>query len=188
MQKNYNDNPVIKVLRYLFPVTIAFILFIFIMNKTSPSNPKKEDLTLNDQALLEENNTTDESVSENDITNEFSDTTQPSVDDYEELSWEIIKEGTGSEVKAGDNLKVHYKGTLIDGTKFDSSYDRNTPFDVVIGEGNVIPGWDQGVIGMKVGEIRKLQIPSSLGYGTTGSGTIPPNAGLIFEIELLEIL
>jgi FKBP-type peptidyl-prolyl cis-trans isomerase len=108
-------------------------------------------------------------------------------EDFKELSVEILEEGSGKEAKAGDRLSVHYTGTLRDGTQFDSSYDRGEPYTFVLGIGEVINGWDQGVIGMKIGEKRKLEIPSSLGYGSNGSGIIPPNAGLIFEIELLTI-
>jgi len=108
-------------------------------------------------------------------------------EDFKELSIEILEEGSGKEAEAGDRLSVHYTGTLKDGTQFDSSYDRGEPFLFVLGIGEVIDGWDQGLIGMKVGEKRRLEIPSSLGYGSNGSGIIPPNAGLIFEIELLSI-
>jgi FKBP-type peptidyl-prolyl cis-trans isomerase len=108
-------------------------------------------------------------------------------EDFKELSIEILEEGSGKEAEAGDRLSVHYTGTLKDGTRFDSSYDRGEPFLFVLGIGEVIDGWDQGLIGMKVGEKRRLEIPSSLGYGSNGSGIIPPNAGLIFEIELLSI-
>jgi FKBP-type peptidyl-prolyl cis-trans isomerase len=108
-------------------------------------------------------------------------------EDFKELSIEILEEGSGKEAKAGDRLSVHYTGTLKDGTQFDSSYDRGEPYTFVLGIGEVIDGWDQGLVGMKIGEKRKLEIPSSLGYGSNGSGIIPPNAGLIFEIELLTI-
>lgn len=108
--------------------------------------------------------------------------------DVDELNIEEIKVGTGSAVKSGDTVTVHYLGTLLDGTKFDSSYDRGEPFVTPIGSGAVIKGWDEGMIGMKIGGKRKLTIPSYLGYGETGAGRIiPPGAGLIFEIELLDI-
>lgn len=102
---------------------------------------------------------------------------------------EILKEGTEVEAKKGDTVSVHYTGTLENGTKFDSSLDRGTPFSFTLGAGQVIRGWDLGVLGMKVGEKRKLTIPSGLAYGETGTpgGPIPPNATLIFEVELLGI-
>ena len=104
------------------------------------------------------------------------------------LKIEILKEGTGVVAKSGDVVSVHYTGTLIDGKKFDSSLDRGQPFSFTLGVGQVIQGWDQGVLGMKVGEKRKLFIPSDLAYGSSGAGgIIPPNAPLIFEVELLEI-
>ncbi len=108
--------------------------------------------------------------------------------DTSELKKEDIKVGTGEEAVAGKLVTVHYSGTLTDGTKFDSSYDRGTPFDFTLGAGEVIQGWDLGVAGMKVGGIRKLTIPPSLGYGEAGAGdVIPPNATLIFEVELLKV-
>lgn len=99
-----------------------------------------------------------------------------------------IKVGEGAAAKAGDTVSVNYKGTLTDGTQFDSSYDRGEPFEFTLGQGNVIPGWDQGVVGMQIGGVRQLTIPPELGYGTQGAGdAIPPNATLVFEIELLAI-
>jgi len=105
-----------------------------------------------------------------------------------DLSIEILKEGTGTAAKNGDTVAVHYTGTFQDGTKFDSSLDRGTPFSFTLGAGQVIQGWDLGVLGMKIGEKRKLTIPPDLAYGSAGvSGAIPPNAILTFEVELLSI-
>ena len=101
---------------------------------------------------------------------------------------EILKDGTGAIAKKGDTVSVHYVGVLENGTKFDSSVDRGTPFEFSLGAGRVIPGWDIGVEGMKVGEVRKLTVPSELAYGAGGAGNaIPPNATLIFEVQLLGI-
>ena len=105
-----------------------------------------------------------------------------------ELKIEILQEGTGEEAKNGDSVSVHYTGRFEDGTKFDSSLDRGVPFSFKLGAGEVIKGWDIGVLGMKVGEKRKLTIPSDLAYGENGMpGAIPPKATLIFEVELLGI-
>jgi FKBP-type peptidyl-prolyl cis-trans isomerase len=96
--------------------------------------------------------------------------------------------GTGHEVKSGDIVSIHYVGTLENGAKFDSSRDRGEPFETAIGEGFVIKGWDEGVIGMKVGGKRKLTIPYDMAYGENGiPGVIPPKSTLIFDVELLDI-
>lgn len=106
-----------------------------------------------------------------------------------ELIIEDIEEGSGDAVvEAGDEIVIHYHGTLTDGTVFDSSVDRGEPFQTQIGVGQVIQGWDEGVIGMKTGGKRKLTIPPNMAYGEQGVGSIPPNSTLIFEVELVEIL
>lgn len=103
------------------------------------------------------------------------------------LKIEDTKAGTGKVVKSGDTVTIHYSGTLANGTKFDSSYDRGQPFTTKIGVGDVIKGWDEGVVGMKVGGKRKLTIPPELGYGSNDLGVIPPNSTLIFELELVDV-
>lgn len=130
---------------------------------------------------------TDENETNTDLNLEESNTNMSNVEDFEELTITTLQEGSGEEAIIGNTVSVHYAGTLSDGTEFDSSYNRGTPFEFTLGDGMVIAGWEEGVKGMKVGEIRELKIPSSMGYGDTGSGPIPGKAGLIFKVELLEI-
>lgn len=104
-----------------------------------------------------------------------------------DLKIEDLKVGDGTEAKIGSTISVNYLGTLTDGTKFDSSYDRSQPFEFTLGQGQVIQGWDQGIAGMKVGGKRRLTIPPSLAYGDQATGPIPANSTLIFEVELLEV-
>lgn len=111
----------------------------------------------------------------------------------DQLKTEVLREGQGDVAALSDTVTVNYTGTLEDGTKFDSSYDRGTPFPVNLGQGRVIPGWEQGLLGVKVGEKLRLTIPSSLGYGDNGipdgkgGFIIPPKSTLIFEIEVMKI-
>ncbi len=104
------------------------------------------------------------------------------------LQYVDLVTGDGREAHVGETAFVHYTGWLEDGTKFDSSVDRGEPFSFRLGAGRVIKGWDEGVVGMRIGTKRKLIIPSHLGYGSRGAGRIiPPNATLIFEVELLDL-
>lgn len=103
------------------------------------------------------------------------------------LKIEDLTVGAGEEAKVGDAVTVNYTGTFTNGTKFDSSYDHGQPFSFTLGAGQVIPGWDQGVQGMKVGGKRRLTVPPELGYGSQDYGPIPGNSTLIFEVELLKV-
>ena len=125
----------------------------------------------------------------NDQTNTSSSSSlSSSVSSATELKIETLTEGTGAALVAGQNAVVNYRGTLTDGTEFDSSYKRNQTFTVEnVGNAQVIEGWNKGLIGMKKGEKRRLTIPASLGYGDRATGSIPANSTLIFEVELMEI-
>lgn len=104
------------------------------------------------------------------------------------LQYEDLVAGSGNTPSSGKQVTVHYTGWLTNGTKFDSSLDKNQPFTFTIGKGEVVPGWDEGVMTMKIGGKRKLVIPPELGYGTSGAGgIIPPNATLVFEVILLDV-
>ena len=108
--------------------------------------------------------------------------------DNNSLQIEDLEAGNGAAAEKGRTVSVHYTGWLTDGRKFDSSKDRNQPFDFPLGAGHVIRGWDEGVVGMREGGRRKLTIPPEMGYGARGAGgVIPPNATLVFEVELLKV-
>jgi len=116
------------------------------------------------------------------------DTGKPIITTASGLKYVELAPGAGPAAKTGDHLFVHYEGKLLDGTKFDSSYDRGQPFDLVLGVSQVIQGWTEGLAGMKAGGKRKLIIPPVLGYGMQGAGdVIPPNATLIFKVEIVSI-
>ncbi len=141
---------------------------------------EQEKSAQNENKKIEQGNMLEENKQKN---------TTESAQDITELSAQILKPGVGErQVKAGDQITVHYAGILVDGTKFDSSVDRGEPFSLTIGAGKVIQGWDQGIIGMKVNEQRRLFVPSEFAYGEQGAGElIGPNTDLIFDIELISI-
>ena len=113
-------------------------------------------------------------------------TLNPVGDNATELKIEDLKVGSGTEAVSGKKITVNYRGTLTDGTEFDSSYDKS-PFTFTLGAGDVIEGWDKGFDGMKVGGKRKLTIPPEMGYGAQAVGKIPANSTLVFEVELLKV-
>jgi FKBP-type peptidyl-prolyl cis-trans isomerase len=103
------------------------------------------------------------------------------------LVTQVLAPGDGDEAKKGDKIQVHFVGTLLDGGVFDSSRARGAPFSFWVGEGQVVPGLDQGLLGMREGELRRLTIPPALGYGLEAKPKIPPNSTLVFEVELLDV-
>ncbi len=156
---------------------ILFVLALVLYSGLRKSQSPETEALIVDQILQENNeNIMEESENPNTITTP------------DGLVIEVLKEGTGAVAENGKKVSVHYVGTFESGEKFDSSVDRGTPFTFTLGAGQVIKGWDLGVVGMMVGEKRKLTIPYTLGYGADGYGPIPPKATLVFEVELLEVI
>lgn len=147
-------------------VSLIIMAFIFFRSNTATA-PVQEDVEI--EAAADEINNNEKQM--------------------QDLEIKTTKEGTGERaIKNGDMISVHYTGKLTDGTKFDSSVDRGEPFTFTVGAGEVIKGWDLGFVGAKVGEKRTLMIPSELGYGSRGAGSmIPPDAALIFDVEVISI-
>ncbi len=177
-----------KIIKYFFVAGLALAAMGFFMTYQGPKpNPPQDDnaLSAEQMAAISQAGKDKENTA---ILGDNINQNMQSKFDPTKLNIEDMKTGAGEEVKAGDKVSVHYTGWLTDGTKFDSSLDRGQPFSFTVGAGQVIAGWDQGLLGMKAGGKRKLTIPSALGYGASGvPGAIPPNAILIFEIELLKI-
>lgn len=173
-------------------IIIAIFVVIFAITKISKNNEQEntnQDLTadISNQVNLDNSNQNQINSEKKENKNKKS-TEEKNEPENNDLKIKTLQAGNGQEVKNNDLVSVQYKGYLEDGTEFDSSYKHNQPFEFTVGQGQVIKGWDLGLVGMKIGEKRKLTIPSELGYGERGAGNvIPPNATLIFEIELLEI-
>lgn len=160
-------------------IGILFIAGFYFSARLNPIN--------NDELNLAASNQQNNPLATSDANNNLN--TKTKMDTNNSLKIEVLKEGNGEGAKNGDKVTVHYTGTLLNGIKFDSSVDRGQPFSFNLGAGQVIQGWEKGILGMKINEKRKLTIPPELGYGENGTpgGPIPPNATLIFEVELLKI-
>ena len=166
-------------LMYSIIIVVVAIVVVFLLLKRNPAASTETMSVPQEESVATETNAT--------TTSSAAVTATPA--ESEELKMTIVKSGTGDAVsRDGDILSVHYTGYLLDGTKFDSSVDRGTPFMFTLGIGQVIPGWEIGMKGMKVGEVRKIVIPGKFAYGERGvPGVIPGNATLVFDVELLAI-
>lgn len=158
-------------------IVVAFGMILLFADRTTSDRNESVSLTLGDADSS--NESSDENIN-------ISEEQTMRGEDVSEFNMEFLVEGTGKETEVGDTISVHYTGTILDGTKFDSSVDRGEPFDFTLGEGSVIAGWDEGLVGIPVGSKVKLTIPSSMGYGERGAGgVILPGSALIFEVEIL---
>jgi peptidylprolyl isomerase len=180
-----------KIIGIVVIVALVILGFILIHGKTiAPTSEKTADVQSEVDKIGEVKGATTEVTDKSSAGDKQEQA--PSINNNNnpmQLEIKTTQAGTGDHVvKVGDTISVQYTGKLTDGTKFDSSYDHGgQPFTFTVGAGQVIKGWDQGFIGAKVGEKRTLTIPSDLGYGPTGTGPIPPNATLIFDVELVSI-
>ncbi len=169
MNTNMKTNTAIAVA--VAVVVVGFLMRGLIFNQATPAVPSTDAAS---QAI-------------NDQLTQSTTTSMNTIAPTDKLVVTDTTVGTGTAAKSGDHVYVNYVGTLTNGTKFDSSYDRGTPIDFILGSGQVIPGWDQGLVGMKVGGKRQLVIPPQLAYGPNAYGPIPGNSTLVFQVELVKI-
>ncbi len=185
----------------MYKTIFTIVLSLFILKAFSQDaeiKPARKKVTKEHNTKIKKNETRTDSMKDNKMNDEKTTekttsypgekTTNKVVKSETGLEYIDMKEGSGAMPKKGDTIVVHYSGYLLDGKKFDSSVDRNEPFQTAIGVGQVIKGWDEGMLSMKVGGKRKLIIPYNLAYGERGiPGTIPAKATLVFDVELLSI-